>query len=57
MSGLLALDQHATTDRLRDTRQRVTPDGGWSPRRRLMSLIACVVASWLLVLVPLLLLS
>ena len=57
MTGLLALDQHATTDRLRDTRQHVAADGDWSPRRRLMSLIACVVASWLLVLVPLLILS
>ena len=55
MSGLLALDQHATTDRLQDTRHGAVADSGWSPRRRLVSLIACVVASWALVLVPILL--
>jgi len=55
MSGFLALDQHATTDRLQDTRHSAATDSDWSPRRRLASLIACVVASWVLVLAPLLL--
>jgi hypothetical protein len=54
MRGLLALDHHVATDRLRETRQAASRDIGWSPRRRLASLVACVVASWLLVLGPIL---
>jgi hypothetical protein len=54
MRGLLTLDHRVATDRLRDTRQTSSRDIGWSPRRRLASLVACVIASWLLVLGPVL---
>lgn len=53
MSGLLALDHHAATNSLRATRKSIPADDGWSPRRRVIALVACVVVSWLLLLGPL----
>lgn len=54
MSGLLTLDNHAATNSLRDTRKSLPANDGWSPRRRVVALVACVVASWLLVIGPIL---
>jgi hypothetical protein len=52
MSNLIALDHRADPKQGRVDVQEARQGVLWSPRQRLFAMAGCIIAAWLLVLVP-----